>query len=177
MIRGKDDKRSPRKLLTIELALFWLYILVNLIIGLLFVSTELVETIGKLIVTLFPLGLYVTIFSMNKTSALELLLFFRLIALHAFQVTMYYLFEDGAIETNMFVKLATSPPYGINMLDSAYLFSIFLGCVLYIPPMLLAIYQIRRKKKLSWRCRKWALYTGILLIIVSLILPYFTNSR
>lgn len=96
------------KLIDNPVALFWFYILVNMAPSLYFALTQPIDIVGKIVIILFPLGLYMTIFSLFKNSGAWLLLCFPLIFLHAFQIVLFYLYGEDVIAADMFLNVATT---------------------------------------------------------------------
>lgn len=88
--------------------LFWFFIGINLIPSICLVFTEPFSITGKLVLLLFPLGLYLLFFSLSKDTGLIQLVLFPLLFLHAFQLVLFYLFGESVIAVDMFLNLATT---------------------------------------------------------------------
>ncbi|MCC9042418.1 lipid A phosphoethanolamine transferase [Myroides sp. M-43] len=165
------------KIITNPIALFWFYILVNMVPSFYFAFTQPVDLLGKIVVILFPLGLFMTIFSAFKNSGAWLLLCFPLMFLHAFQIVLFYLFGEDVIAADMFLNVATTNTSEINELLGSLLPSIAFVCFLYIPPIILAIRQWKQKNYLDWSFRRQTLLPAVLLLIASLVLSFFSANK
>ncbi|MCY4780251.1 sulfatase-like hydrolase/transferase [Sphingobacterium sp. UT-1RO-CII-1] len=165
------------KVIDNPIALFWFYILVNMAPSLYFAITQPIDIIGKLVIILFPLGLYMTIFSLFKNSGAWLLLCFPLIFLHAFQIVLFYLYGEDVIAADMFLNVATTNTSEINELLGSLLPSIVLVCALYIPPLVLAILQWKKKNYLDRFFRRQTLRPALLLLMASLLLSFFSVNK
>ncbi|WP_121964476.1 phosphoethanolamine transferase [Myroides sp. N17-2] len=159
------------------IALFWFYILVNMAPSFYFAFTQPVDLLGRIVIILFPLGLFMTIFSAFKNSGAWLLLCFPLMFLHAFQIVLFYLFGEDIIAADMFLNVATTNTSEINELLGSLLPSIALVCFLYIPPIVLAIRQWKKKNYLDWSFRRLTVLPAVLLLIASLVLSFYSTNK
>lgn len=177
MSKNIHTTKKHTKLIDNPVALFWFYILVNMAPSLYFALTQPIDIVGKIVIILFPLGLYMTIFSLFKNSGAWLLLCFPLIFLHAFQIVLFYLYGEDVIAADMFLNVATTNTSEINELLGSLLPSILLVCALYIPPLLLAILQWKKKNYLNRFFRRQTLRPALLLLMVSLLLSFFSANK
>lgn len=177
MTNNLQKKGVFKRITNNPIALFWFYILVNMVPNIYFAFNQPIDTMGKLVILLFPLGLYMTIFSAFKNSGAWLLLCFPLMFLHAFQIVLFYLFGEDLIAADMFLNVATTNTSEINELLGSLLPSIAFVCFLYIPPIVLAILQWKKKNYLDWSFRRQTLLPAILLLITSLVLSFFSANN
>ncbi|MGL4583456.1 MAG: sulfatase-like hydrolase/transferase [Flavobacterium sp.] len=177
MVDNIQTKRLFSRTINNPIALFWFYILVNMAPSFYFAFTQPVDLLGRIVVILFPLGLFMTIFSAFKNSGAWLLLCFPLMFLHAFQIVLFYLFGEDVIAADMFLNVATTNTSEINELLGSLLPSIALVCFLYIPPIVLAIRQWKKKNYLDWSFRRLTVLPAVLLLIASLVLSFYSTNK
>ncbi|AJH13499.1 phosphoethanolamine transferase [Myroides profundi] len=177
MTEQLNKKGFFSRIINNPIALFWFYIAVNMVPSIYFVFTQPVDVLGKIVVILFPLGLFMTIFSAFKNSGAWLLLCFPFLFLHAFQIVLFYLFGEDVIAADMFLNVATTNTSEINELLGSLLPSIAFVCFLYIPPIVFAILQWKRKNFLDWSFRRQTLLPAVLLLIASLVLSFFSANK
>ena len=113
--------------------LFWFFIGINLIPSICLFFTEPFSITGKLVLLLFPLGLYLLFFSLSKDTGLIQLVLFPLLFLHVFQLVLFYLFGEAVIAVDMFLNLATTNASEAGELLDNIWPAIILVCALYIP--------------------------------------------
>lgn len=161
---------SPKKL-------FWFYIILNILPSIFLVFTEPFNAYGKIILVLFPLGLYSIIFSLwKKTGTIQIILLFLLI-IHAFQLVVFYLFGEDVIAVDMFLNLVTTNPSEAGELLNSLWPSIIFVCVMYIPTIAIAIMQIRRKTFLDFSYRRKTVIFGMIALISAFILSLFAKDK
>lgn len=158
------------------IALFWFYVVVNMAPTIFFAFTQPVNIIGKLVVIIFPLGLYMLIFSTVKNTGFLQILFFPLLFLHAFQIVLFYLFGEDVIAVDMFLNVATTNTSEINELLGSLIPSILLVCALYIPPTVFAILQWKRKNFLNATFRKRKAIPALILLLASLAFSFASEN-
>lgn len=152
--------------------MFWYYILINLIPSICLVFTEPLDLMGKLLLVVFPFGLYIILFSLSKNTGLILLLLFPLLFLHAFQLVVFYLFGEDVIAADMFLNLKTTNATEAGELLSSIWPSVIIVCLLYLPPLYTAIRAIYNKIYLKKSFRRYAFFSGIGILIISYILSF-----
>ncbi|KZE82812.1 sulfatase [Myroides marinus] len=172
-----QNKGFFKRCINNPIVLFWFYILVNMVPSFYFAFTQPIDILGKVVVLLFPLGLFMTIFSAFKNSGAWLLMCFPLMFLHAFQIVLFYLFGEDVIAADMFLNVATTNTSEINELLGSLLPSIAFVCFLYIPPIVFAIRQWKQKNYLDWSFRRQTLLPAVLLLVASLVLSFFSANK
>ena len=88
--------------------LFWLFIALNLVPNFCLLFTEPLSGLGKTILILLPLGVYMVVFSLFKRAGLMQLILIPVLILHAFQLVLFYLFGESVIAVDMFLNLPTT---------------------------------------------------------------------
>lgn len=161
---------SPKKLL-------WFYIILNIIPSTFLIFTEPFNIYGKIILILFPLGVYFIIFTLSRNTALIQLILIFLLIIHAFQLVVFYLFGEDVIAVDMFLNLVTTNPSEAGELLNSLWPSIIFVCILYIPTIILAILQFRRKVYLDGAYRKKIIISGSALILCSILLSLFAKDK
>ena len=68
--------------------LFWLFIVLNLVPNFCLLFTEPLSGLGKTILILLPLGVYMVVFSLFKRAGLMQLILIPVLILHAFQLVL-----------------------------------------------------------------------------------------
>lgn len=177
MENGVAKKSLLIRLINNPIILFWFYIAVNMAPTVFFAFTQPVNIIGKLVIIIFPLGLYMLIFSVVKNTGFLQILFFPLLFLHAFQIVLFYLFGEDVIAADMFLNVATTNTSEINELLGSLIPSIILVCVLYIPPTIFAILQWKRKNFLDVKFRKRKVLPALVLLLTSLVLSFASANN
>ena len=82
--------------------LFWLFIALNLVPNFCLLFTEPLSGLGKLILILVPLSIYMILFSLFKRAGIMQLILIPVLVLHAFQLVLFYLFGESVIAVDMF---------------------------------------------------------------------------
>lgn len=157
--------------------LFWFFIGINLIPSICLVFTEPFSITGKLVLLLFPLGLYLLFFSLSKDTGLIQLLLFPLLFLHAFQLVLFYLFGEAVIAVDMFLNLATTNASEAGELLDNIWPAIILVCVLYIPTIIVAVIACKLQLHLPVSFRKRWIGKGALLVFLSCLLLSTSNNN
>ena len=125
--------------------LFWLFIVLNLVPNFCLLFTEPLSGLGKTILILLPLGVYMVVFSLFKRAGLMQLILIPVLILHAFQLVLFYLFGESVIAVDMFLNLPTTNASEAGELLGNIWPSIIIVCVLYIPVIVLASIAVHHK--------------------------------
>ena len=157
--------------------LFCFFIGINLLPSICLLFTEPFSVTGKLVLLLFPAGLYLLFFSLSKNTGLVQLVLFPLLFLHAFQLVLFYLFGEAVIAVDMFLNLATTNASEAGELLDNIWPAVVLVCVLYIPTLIVAIIACKHKVYLPVSCRKKGVGTGVLLLFLSCLLLFTSNNN
>ena len=136
--------------------------------------TNSIPLSANVISVVLPLSFYVWLMSLSRKTGRLVWLLFPLIFFAAFQMVLIYLYGGGVIAVDMFLNLATTnPDEAMELLDN--LIPAVAGVlVLYIPLLVLAVWQWARHTSLEAafqrRMRKAALRTGGVMLLASALL-------
>ena len=146
--------------------LFWLFIALNLVPNFCLLFTEPLSGLGKLILILVPLSIYMIVFSLFKRAGIMQLILIPVLILHAFQLVLFYLFGESVIAVDMFLNLPTTNASEAGELLGNIWPSIIIVCVLYIPVIALASIAVHHKVRRTAVFRKHMITWGIILFII-----------
>ncbi|WP_251620877.1 lipid A phosphoethanolamine transferase [Odoribacter lunatus] len=170
-------KLFDTKFLSQPKRLFWFYVMMNLIPSICLVFTEPFTFTGKLVLLMFPLGLYLILLSLLKNTGRLQLFLFPLFILHAFQLVLFYLFGEAVIAVDMFLNVATTNVSEAGELLDNIWPAIIAVCVLYLPTTVIACITCRRKIYLPASFRKKTIVAGIVLLAVSYGLTFVARNK
>ena len=157
--------------------LFWLFIVLNLVPNFCLLFTEPLSGLGKTILILLPLGVYMVVFSLFKRAGLMQLILIPVLILHAFQLVLFYLFGESVIAVDMFLNLPTTNASEAGELLGNIWPSIIIVCVLYIPVIVLASIAVHHKVRRTAVFRKHMITWGIIFFIIGSGLVAFEKHR
>lgn len=170
-MQEKIQRRSLLgRLSTNPVALFYIYLVVNMVPSLYFALFQPLNFLGKATVFLFPLSLYLLVFSLFKNMGRTQILLFPVLFIHAFQIVLFYLFGEDIIAVDMYLNVATTNTSEITELLGSLLPSIAFVCILYIPTIVWAILQWKRKIYAPKLFRHKALIAGVAILFGSLLI-------
>jgi glucan phosphoethanolaminetransferase (alkaline phosphatase superfamily) len=157
--------------------LFVLYVVVNLLPNLGLIFTEPVNVLGKVILIIFPLGLYFCIFTISRNTGLIQLLLIPLLVIHAFQIVVFYLFGEDVIAVDMFLNVVTT-----NMTEAGEVLDGIMGAVVfvvivYIPTILFAAKACKARVYLPDTIKRKLFVSGVVLIICSYLLSFTAKNE
>lgn len=157
--------------------IFLLFVFVNLLpsIGLIF--TEPFNLWGKVMLIVFPLGIYFILFTLLKNIGLTQLILIPLLIIHAFQIVVFYLFGEGVIAVDMFLNVVTTNVSEAGEVLNSIFASVIFVIIIYVPTIIIAVKAYRRKVQLSNETRKKTFLTGLLLLIIALPLYFFAQNK
>lgn len=153
------------------------FIIVNLIPSILLFFTEPYSFTGKVILLIFPLGIYLTVYSLLKNTGLLQLLLIPQLIFNAFQIVVFYLFGESVIAADMFLNLATTSVSEANELLNNLWPAIITVCMLYIPAIVIAAAACKQKTRLTTALRKKMAVAGIIIVILSYGLTFTANNK
>lgn len=157
--------------------LFILFVFVNFVPTIELLYTEPINLIGKIVLFLFPIGLYCLLFSISRNIGLAFWIMFPLIFFHAFQIVVFALFGEGVLAADMFLNLLTTSVSEAGELLDSLLLSIFFVVILYIPTLVFASMAIKRKTYLQSVFRRKILYVGAALLLICYSLSFFAKNE
>lgn len=156
--------------------IFWFYILVNMIPSILLVFTEPLNIWGKIILIIFPLGVYLFFFSLSKNTGLIQLILFPFVILHAFQIVLLYLFGEAVIAVDMFLNVVTTNASEAGEVLNSLWPSIIFVILIYIPAIIIAVRQCRQKNYLDSVYRKKMITAGIVSVVISYVFSFWAKD-
>ncbi|MBB1139513.1 phosphoethanolamine transferase [Myroides sp. WP-1] len=177
-MREKLQKRNLLKRIGYSpIALFCIYLFVNMVPTFYFTAFQPLNILGRITVFVFPLSLYLLVFSLFKNMGRIQVLLFPVLFIHAFQIVLFYLFGEDVIAVDMYLNVATTNATEITELLGSLLPSIAFVCLLYIPTLIWAILQWRRKIYLPKVFRHRAFNIGVLLFFSSFVLSLGAQNK
>lgn len=157
--------------------LFWLFIGLNLVPNICLLFTEPLSGIGKIILILVPLSVYMIVFSLLRRAGLMQLILIPVLVLHAFQLVLFYLFGESVIAVDMFLNLPTTNASEAGELLGNIWPSIIIVCVLYLPVIVLAAVAYRHKLVRPVAFRRKMIAWGLVLLLLGSGLVVFEKNR
>lgn len=157
--------------------LFWLFIALNLVPNFCLLFTEPLSIIGKIILIMVPLSIYMIVLSLFKRAGLMQLILIPVLILHAFQLVLFYLFGESVIAVDMFLNLPTTNASEAGELLGNIWPSIIIVCVLYIPVITLASIAVHHKVVRTAAFRRRMITWGIVLLIIGSGLTAYEKRR
>ncbi len=167
-----------------DLAL-WIVPLLLVIPNLIFAFTEAWPLLYKLTDLALAIGMYLVIISLSRNIGWMIVICFPFLFLSAFQIVLLYLYGGGIIAVDMFVNLATTNTSEVTELLENLKLAVGVAVVIYIPPLVWAIYAIAKKKRTSKdalfmpRLAGWTLLgTGLVFLALSYYMyPHFDARK
>jgi len=164
------------KFLENPVKLFIFFIIVNLIPSLGLVFTEPFNVWGKIVLLLFPIGLFFFIFTILRNIGLIQLILIPVLIIHAFQIVVFYLFGEGVIAVDMFLNVVTTNVSEAGEVLNSILASVIFVIIIYIPTIIIAAIANKKKIYLADKLRFKILISGVLLMIGSYLLTFVANN-
>lgn len=159
----------------IKLLLF--FAIVNLLPNLGLIFTEPFSVCGKIILILFPLGLYAVIFTILRNIGLMQLLLIPLLVIHAFQIVVFYLFGEGVIAVDMFLNVVTTNVSEAGEVLHSVLASVIFVIVIYVPTIIIAVRAYKKKVYLPNKLRLKILIGGLCSLLACCLLCPLAENR
>jgi len=141
------------------------YVAVMMIPNLVLVFTEPYSLWSKAVAVLVPLGFYAWWSVLLRRSGITIWLSFPFVFFGAFQIVLLYLFGNSIIATDMFTNLLTTNPGEAGELLSNIWPAVLIVAVIYVPLLWLATCEIREKRHIPQRTRRWLGLTGALVFL------------
>ncbi len=159
-MKRSDIHIGERSALTASI-LLWVLPLVLLVPNVALDITERHYTmLDRLVNVALPAGVYVLLLASCRKNAWVALCLVPLMALCAFQIVLLFLYGESLIAVDMFLNVATTNSGEAAELLGNLLYAIGFVCLLYLPPLALAVYALVRGSRLSLPTRRRALSCG-----------------
>lgn len=157
--------------------IFLLFVIVNLLpsIGLIF--TEPYNIWGKIILILFPMGVYFILLNTLKNIGLTQLILIPLLVIHAFQIVIFYLFGEGVIAVDMFLNVVTTNVTEAGEVLNSIFASVIFVIIIYVPTIIIAAKAYKRKVLLPNETRKKIFGIGISFFIIAFPLYFLARNE
>lgn len=109
---------------------------------------------------LLPLGIYLLLLAAWRRNAMTTLCLIPVMVLCAFQIVLLFLYGESIIAIDMFLNVMTTNVHEATELLRNLTVAIVTVCLLYLPPVVLAIIALTKKYRLSSEYRKRGLVAG-----------------
>lgn len=132
-----------------EKILYWLTVAVLLVPNIALDITENMSLWACVANVVLPLGVYMLLMSLSRKPGKMVWWLFPFIFFSAFQLVLLYLYGEGLLSVDMLLNVVTTNVSEATELLNGILPSVILVCVLYLPPLGMAIADIRSKRLLG----------------------------
>ena len=149
----RDFRLNPR-------VLYIYFLLVLMAPNFFLLCTEPLGVWSKAAHLLLPLAFYMAVMTIWRKPGISLWVLFLFLILGAFQLVLLYLFDRSVIAPDMFLNLVTTNSAEAGELLGKLTPAIVGVCVLYIPPLVLAIFSIRGSCGLTRKFRMHAVLSA-----------------
>ena len=131
--------------------LFWLTITTLMVPNVMLDITEGMSQWACVANILLPLGIYTLLMSISRKSGKMTWWLFPYIFFAAFQVVLLYLYGEGVLAVDMLLNVVTTNVSEATELLDGILPAVLIVCVLYLPPLGMAVANIRGRHILDNR--------------------------
>lgn len=122
--------------------------------------TESYSAAEKAANTLVPLGIYLLLLAAWRRNAVTALCLLPVMVLCAFQIVLLFLYGESIIAIDMFLNVLTTNVHEATELLRNLSVAIGTVCLLYLPPLVIAVIGVIRKWRLDGLQRRAGLLTG-----------------
>ena len=129
--------------------LFWLTIVTLMVPNVMLDITEGMSQWACVANILLPLGIYTLLMSISRKPGKMTWWLFPYIFFAAFQVVLLYLYGEGVLAVDMLLNVVTTNVSEATELLDGILPAVLIVCVLYLPPLGMAVVNIRSKRILD----------------------------
>ena len=131
--------------------LFWLTIATLMVPNVMLDITEGMSQWACVANILLPLGIYMLMMSISRKPGKMTWWLFPYIFFAAFQVVLFYLYGEGVLAVDMLLNVVTTNVSEATELLDGILPAVLIVCVLYLPPLGMAVANIRGRHILDNR--------------------------
>lgn len=149
--------------------LFYLFWFILSLPNIVLVFTEQMNVWGRLALVMLPVAVFGGLMTINKKPGTMYWICFPFLFLGAFQLVLTYLFGKGVIAVDMWLNLSTTNSSEAGELLSQIWPAVVGVALIYIPSLILAVWSIRMKEKLSDNFRRTHQRVIGVLLLVSMI--------
>ena len=129
--------------------LFWLTIVTLMVPNVMLDITEGMSVWACIANFLLPLGIYMLMMSLSPRPGKMTWWLFPFIFFSAFQIVLLYLYGEGVLSVDMLLNVITTNVSEATELLNGILPAVLIVCLLYLPPLALAVANIRSHKSLD----------------------------
>ncbi|MGM9734179.1 MAG: lipid A phosphoethanolamine transferase [Prevotella sp.] len=130
--------------------IFWLTIATLLVPNVVLDITEGMSVWACIANVVLPLGIYMLLMSLSRKPGKMTWWLFPFIFFSAFQIVLLYLYGEGVLAVDMLLNVVTTNVTEATELLDGILPAVLIVCVLYLPPLGMAIANIRGKHVLDY---------------------------
>lgn len=159
-MKHSEPYSGPR---TIATALLWTLPLLLIVPNVWLDFTEPYTAAARAVNVLLPAGVYFLLLSALRRNSITALCLLPVMILCAFQIVLLFLYGQSIIAIDMFLNVMTTNVHEATELLRNLSAAIAAVCLLYLPPLGLAIAGTVRKSLLDRRSRRAGLLTGTVL--------------
>lgn len=152
----------------------WLYPLLLIVPNIALAITEFNSIGARIANILIPLGCWLIIAGLWRRQGVTILCELPVAVLCAFQIVLLYLYGEGIIAIDMFMNVFTTNPGEVGELLGNLKLALVTVVLIYLPPIVIAIYFCVRKKYSTARQQRLARYTGLVMAAAGVIVMAVT---
>ncbi|MBB4035194.1 glucan phosphoethanolaminetransferase (alkaline phosphatase superfamily) [Dysgonomonas hofstadii] len=171
-----EVKKHLDEFLENPVKMFIFFVIVNLLPSLGLIFTEPYNLWGKVILILFPTGLFFFIFTIMKNVGLMQLILIPILIIHAFQIVVFYLFGEGVIAVDMFLNVVTTNVTEASEVLNSILASVVFVIIVYVPTIVVAAIANKRKVYLTGKFRLRIMIAGVVIMLGAYLLTFAANN-
>lgn len=119
---------------------------------------------------LLPAGVYLVAMALWKRVGWPALCLFPIMILCAFQIVLLFLYGESIIAIDMFLNVATTNVGEVTELLRNLSIAIIVVCIIYLPPVVLAIVTLVHRMETAKSARRAALFAGTGLLAVGAVM-------
>lgn len=131
--------------------------------------TEQLQLTAALTNVLLPAGIYLMVLSLSSNAGKTILALFPAAFLAAFQIVLFFLYGGSIIGVDMFLNVLTTSSTEVAELLGNLLPALGVVFVLYLPPLIWAAVNLRRKRLLHQLTRRRVSKCGLALTTAGLL--------
>jgi len=157
--------------------LMWLVPLLLLVPNICLDVTEIhYSALDRAINILVPGGVYFILFALSRRVGATTLWFLPIMVLCAFQIVLLFLYGESIIAIDMFLNVVTTNVHEATELLRNLSLAIFVVCLLYLPPLAIAIILCIKKTHTDKVNRKIGFWFGLAMLVVGAVCILFDSG-
>lgn len=124
------------------------------------------SALDKAVNILIPGGLYLILFALSRRVGAATLWFLPVMVLCAFQIVLLFLYGESIIAIDMFLNVLTTNVHEATELLRNLTLAIFVVCLLYLPPLIVAVIMLVKRAYSHRNNRRIAAVTGLAMLVI-----------